>query len=190
MRNLLLLLALWASCVSAQDVIGAGHRSLFTPPHGNQTQTASTAAGWTNPTNVFVLDQVYATTTIAQNGNSPNLTVSNFGFTIPNNAVIAGVVVTIYHFDENGNGDLQDHSVNIMKALSVVGSNKAIVTPWAAGSEESYTYGGTSDLWGTTLTPSDVNGSGFGILFTAHNSTSVDGPQTAGIDYVSITVYY
>jgi hypothetical protein len=52
-----------------------------------------------------------------------------------------------------------------------------------------YSYGGFSDKWGTTWTPSEINASGFGIEICPKGfGTGV--AQVCAIDYVKITVCY
>ena len=48
--------------------------------------------------------------------------------------------------------------------------------------------GGSSNLWGTTLTPSEVNAATFGVIIKGQNSDPDDG-MTAFIDSVRITIY-
>ena len=50
-------------------------------------------------------------------------------------------------------------------------------------------YGTTSDLWGTTWTPADINASNFGVALSA-NSSGTGATRTASVDYIQITVTY
>jgi hypothetical protein len=71
-----------------------------------------------------------------------------------------------------------------------VGNNKAVTPanslPNAWPDTDTYQmYGGSSDLWGTTWTPADINSPDFGFSFQADAENSI-----ASIDHVRTTVYY
>ena len=82
---------------------------------------------------------------------------------------------------------LQDATVQLLKAGSPVGSNKASATTWPT-TIGTVNYGSSSDLWGTTWTPADLNASNFGVRFAAKNTGA--GAATASLDYISVTVTY
>ena len=73
----------------------------------------------------------------------------------------------------------------MVKNGSVVGDNKSFTTTWDS-SEEWFVYGGSSDLWGTTWTASDINSSNFGVVI----SVKLGGYSTGYVDVVKIKVYY
>ena len=85
-------------------------------------------------------------------------------------------------------GALQDSNVQLIKAGSPVGSNKAVVGSTWSTSSSTITYGNSADLWGTTWTAADLNASNFGLRFAAKNIAAAT--ATASIDYISITVTY
>lgn len=149
--------------------------------------TSVFAGGWTNPSNIEVQDGNYATHFITSGANTGDIQGTAFGFTIPTGATITGIQASIVHFDIGGTGFLNDHDVTLLKAGSPVGNNKAQVG-WSGLAPETFTYGSSSDLWGTTWTPADINNTGFGIQISVNNSGV--GSDTAGIDYVSLTVSY
>ncbi len=71
-----------------------------------------------------------------------------------------------------GNVAIADHTVNLVdSSQTIVGDNKALGSNWA-GTEETVTYGSQTDMWGTTLTVSDVNTTNFGWAIRAKNVTS------------------
>jgi hypothetical protein len=82
---------------------------------------------------------------------------------------------------------LQDNTVQLLKLGSPVGSNKALGTTWGLP-DTAIGYGSTSDFWGTTWTPADVNATNFGLRFTAKNTGASS--STATVDFISITVTY
>lgn len=84
-----------------------------------------------------------------------------------------------------GYHEVVDATVKLVKGGAVVGDNKAdTANDWPAANATKE-YGGSTDLWGTTLNPSDVNASDFGMVISATVSSG-----DAYIDAVSITVYY
>ncbi len=82
---------------------------------------------------------------------------------------------------------LQDNTVQLLKLGSPVGSNKALGTIWGLP-DTAIGYGSTSDFWGTTWTPADVNATNFGLRFAAKNTGASS--STATVDFISITVTY
>ena len=84
-------------------------------------------------------------------------------------------------------GALSDHTVQLLKAGTPVGTNKATASNWSTTSS-TVTYGSTSDLWGTTWLPADLNASNFGLRFAADSSGAAS--ATASLDWVTIQVTY
>lgn len=85
-------------------------------------------------------------------------------------------------------GELSDQDVLLLKGGSPVGTDKAGSANWTT-SDTTITYGTSTDLWGTTLTPADVNASNFGVRLKVKNNSST-WSNTAQVDYVNVTVYY
>ena len=95
--------------------------------------------------------------------------------------------VTFTNTTTGSNGALEDATVQLLKAGSPVGSNKASSSTWGTSSS-TVSYGSSSDLWGTTWTAADLNASSFGLRFAAKNVAAAS--ATASLDYVSIKVTY
>jgi len=110
---------------------------------------------------------------------------TTLGWTQTGNNRSAQVVAA---FAPLASGELQDNNVFLLKAGSPVGTDHAGGVDWTT-SDTTPTYGNSTDLWGTTLTPADVNASTFGVrLKVKNNSTTTS--NTASVDYISVTVYY
>lgn len=77
-----------------------------------------------------------------------------------------------------------DDEVRLLKASSVAGSDYARADEWPADYGW-VTYGGKTDLWGTSWTPAEVN-SGFGVSIAA----LVGSGGKAFIDAARVTVHY
>lgn len=147
-----------------------------------------------------------ATATIPASSRTNLLTVSNYffgttvatypqkGLTDVNLAVIDGIQVDI---DRMGPGNyISDYSVQLMKNngsnVSVaVGSNYAKTAPWpnSLGWATRATYGGPSDLWGTTWTAAELTNAWFGVAVAAQNS-NVSAGVTASVQFIGVTVYW
>jgi hypothetical protein len=52
------------------------------------------------------------------------------------------------------------------------------------------TYGSSTDLWGTTWTPADINAAGFGAALAVTEISSRGANETAHVDHITITVHY
>ncbi len=87
---------------------------------------------------------------------------NTLGFSVPAGALITGVEVRS-RTREKDIGESNLILVKLVKGGTIVGDN-AISTPVPlVAAETLYTYGSSSDLWGITLTPADVNASTFGF---------------------------
>jgi len=77
-----------------------------------------------------------------------------------------------------------DNSVRLMKGGAFVGNNLANTTaPWPIADAYA-SYGGATNLWGTTWTPAEVNNVGFGVGLSA-----VVQNGTAEVDHIRITIF-
>jgi hypothetical protein len=132
----------------------------------------------------YISIQVYYT---PLGGVSQELQASNFGFNIPGSATIAGILVEIQRAKTAGAGTIQDNDVTILQGGLPMGTNKATNSVWP-GAEAYASYGGSSDLWGVTWQPADINGGGFGVQLSALETTGSS--STAGVDFIRITVWY
>ena len=142
---------------------------------------------WTNDTNVTTSDNNYATNNVPLKAEPPVdksecLETTNYSFSIPTEATIKGVEIVVEGYEGSTN---PSNSANLLKGGVGAGSSKQV--PFTT-SDASHILGGSTDLWDTTLTPSDVNASNFGVYFQ-----SLSGAFTYGdtfIDHVTIKVYY
>lgn len=167
------------------------------PNFAGSGANAGTGTAWTNPGNVTSNNDANASVGVTAGAfssgsvTSQRLDVTNFGFAIPGNATIKGVQAKIGRKRTGTavSGEATDDTVKLIKAGSVTGNNKAdTATDWPTTETEA-AYGGATDLWGATLTPSDVNASNFGLAVVADVAV-IWGTRTANIDYVQLTVSY
>jgi len=146
----------------------------------------ATASGWTSSSNVFASDDARATDFIPAGTIGSQLSVTNCGFSIPAAATLDGIVME-YERSAAGSGTIEDYEIKLT-GVTGTSANRAQAGTWT-GTDTYASRGGSSDLWGTTPTIGEINGSSFGVLITAQETTTtLDG--TARIDHVRITVYY
>src|SRR5215467_12445707 len=152
---------------------------------------------WTNPSNISANDGVFAVAPVAQGSPSPNSSTSddlrgtNCGFSIPVGSTINGIQVDIFEKRDNAGGAFfgsgADASVKIIKGGTKQGNEKAANTNWLnAGSL--FTYGGSSDLWGLSWTPADINASNFGCSLSAVDNTGLG--INLDVDFMQVTVFF
>ncbi len=149
-------------------------------------------APWVNVPNVKAADGAYAVGTShgAVNDTTGQLQTTGYNFSIPSGATVKGFIVEVsrsYTFVSGFNQGAYDLNLQMVKAGSPAGSNKATLTIYTT-SQVTATYGSSTDLWGTTWAPSDVNASNFGFSYSAQSNDS--GTQNINVDFIRITVYY
>jgi hypothetical protein len=124
------------------------------------------------------------------NGANPTthyLKATNFGLAVPAGATITGVVVEVERADLEETDAITDFSLRLVKGGVVSGADRAGADRWPPSSMETATYGESTDMWGLTLTPADVNASNFGVVLSA---TSAAGAGSPAVDFIRVTVHY
>lgn len=111
---------------------------------------------------------------------------TNFGFSIPNDATITGILVE--HERKGTSNDIIDDLVQLIKGGTRQGDNKSLAAVWPVV-EAIETFGSSSDLWGLSLSPSDVNAANFGVAASCTCAAGQKDGKTY-IDFLRITVYY
>lgn len=145
---------------------------------------------WNSPHQALTGGSGIATVNISNNPyeDSDYLRISGYGFNLPENTVnILGILVTIEAWISTY--DL-NFSLNprLMKSNSPVGD--AIYRDNLPTTATDLIYGGSTSLWGTTWTRSEINSSGFGVSVTAKGPSTGSPGTTFMVDVVEVTVYY
>jgi hypothetical protein len=146
------------------------------------------AKAWTNAANAATTNNTRATTTnLGGSGGaySDYLQLTNFGFSIPTNATILGIVVAVERDDPNGN--TIDNAVRIVKGNVIGSTDKSLAAAWPT-TDAYQSYGTSTDLWGETWTPADINSVNFGFAISARKLAG--GAQNGRIDHIQVTVHY
>ena len=170
------------------DVTPAGSACTSATPFG--TATAASCGGivaWTNPSNALTTNATNATAALTSANNTTHcLQLTNLGLSVPSNATITGITVNILRAGGTASATVKDQSIQLIKGGTASGTDKATATTWTTALTTA-TYGTSSDLWGLTLTPADVNAANFGLNIRA---ARVTGSPTAKVDYAEIIVCY
>lgn len=182
-QRIVLALIIFSSCYSlGQTTVGPNNAGSFV----NDASVGS--LDFTNPTNGLSSDNAYASVIAlaVTPTNSKYLKATNFGFSIPSTATIKGVTVSmeksqLWLTGLVGLQSVADNSVMLVKGGSVSGSNKSASGNWGY-SDAITTYGGAADMWGNTLTYSDVNSTNFGVAI----STLMQGLVVLGVNVLPI----
>jgi hypothetical protein len=124
--------------------------------------------------------------------NTYYLKVTGFNFNIPLNSTICGVAVET---QRRATGliltaAVRDNEVKLIKSGTITGQNKGNTSENWTNSDTYKAYGSSSDLWGTSLSPSDINSSDFGVAVSAKLIALVTALPSAEINNVRVTVYY
>ncbi|NUY80791.1 immunoglobulin domain-containing protein [Flavobacterium sp. MAH-1] len=157
------------------------------PNNPTTSGTQGANVNWANTNEILVLDNTASTVNLNSGQSSRYLTGSGYGFAIPGTATINGILVTIRRGSSSNNGaNINDVNVRLMKAGTLQGNNLAVpATDWN-NSWTNVNYGGTTNLWGSTWTPAEINNAGFGVGIMVDS----DATRTGYVDSMRITVYY
>ena len=139
-------------------------------------------------TNIYTSDDLYSSNTpfLSAGQYSDYLYASGFGFSIPAGSTITGIQVDIERNDASGK--IKDNDVKLVIGGIVVGNDKASSSSWPS-SDKIKSYGSAIDLWGTTISYSDVNSSQFGVALSVIRSAGA-GTNTGYVDHIKIIVSY
>lgn len=139
---------------------------------------------WTNPSNAVSAINYASVTLGPSDTTSQILDVTRTGsLGISTNFFVTGIKISVTAFG-SGNPTV---SAFLLKGGSIVGSVRTSTVPGVSGTVN---LGGSSDLWGTTWSPSDVSlagANGFGVaLFVQGNGIS----QSVSLRNAAVTIYY
>jgi len=157
------------------------------------SQAGGGTVTWTNPTYIFSSDNNRARAALAKGVISYYLQATGFGFNIPSDAVINGIYVEVERSISEATTYTKDNSIKIIQGGSISGTDHLDTSvTWPANNADAYkAYGSSTDLWGLTWTPAQINASNFGVAVQAKNTkTSAAYTNTAQVDHIRITVYY
>ena len=144
---------------------------------------------WTNTGNAGASDDSYTSfgnITGGVGGYSDYLIATDFGFNIPDGAIIYGIIVDVERSDPNAR--TSDYSIRIIRA-GLIGTDDRSTGIAYPVTDAYQSYGNSTDLWGETWSYKDICNANFGVAIAAQRN--IAGGTTAGqIDHIRITVYY
>jgi hypothetical protein len=144
---------------------------------------------WSNLTYIYTDDTNYASCALnTKNLASDALLATNFGFSasdIPAGSTINGFEWIIAEY---GSSAITHDNTLKLYANGLVGSNMASTSAWPVTDITEVTYGGATQMCGTTLTQSGIVASTFGVSLSVQNNVTVS--DIAYVDYIKIRVYY
>ncbi len=173
---------------SSTTVEAGGNVTLTGASASSSFGDPAAATGWTNSTRVSSSNDSYATASIAKSANSAYLDSTSLGFSIPSTATILGIQVQIERKASN-TSSIDDDTVQLIKAGTATGANKAASGSMWGTSDATVSYGSGSDMWSTTWTPAQVNATNFGVRLRATNNNT-SSSRTASVDYIRVDVTY
>lgn len=153
---------------------------------------SSTAGGlevnpaWVMPERAQVLDGVCTTSSLGDfDSLTEFLVASNFGFQVPEEALVLGLVARV---TRSATAGAKDASV-LLRLGGVSSENRASTDTWPVTLEEQV-YGGSSDSWGLAWTPEQINDAAFGLLVRGIKPGFFSPATVLSIDHVSVSVVY
>jgi len=158
---------------------------------GNDVSSVGSVS-WSNPGNITSSGTPYATAAVNHGEMTHYLQATSYHFNIPEGSTINGITVKINRQSSGTSSPLiRDNRVSLVKSGIIQDTNKAATgINWTnSGSFGGATYGNSTDLWGTTWTPEDINNINFGLALSAINANS-SSSRTATVDYMQIAVTY
>ncbi len=170
---------------------GAGGATYAGPQFPSTAVDASGVGtiAWSNASNATAEDGSLASATMTSaNSTSHYLRAGTYGFSIPGGATVDGIIVQVKKKASTSNDVCKDYRVDLTKTGLEIGANKAQPGYWN-DTLQWYTYGGPTDLWGSTWSAADINNTGFGASISVTDE-GYSPPNTCNIDAVKITVYY
>ncbi len=141
---------------------------------------SGSGAAWTISSNISV--------STPSMGISQQLMGTTYNFSVPITATITGITLTTPGYTSNFSNGYNDTIVVLLKNLTPTPIPHGKPGYMFAGA--GLVYGTSTDLWGSTWTPADINNAQFGFLYKVQNM--MPNPNMfffAGSNF-SITVYY
>ena len=142
---------------------------------------------WSNASTAILSDNNDASATLNANG-TQYLRCTNYGFSIPITATISGITVSVERsVNRTDRGNVVDLAMRLVKAGTIQATDRSTTTAYTT-TDTYEAHGGTSDLWGTTWTPAEINSTNFGAAFAATKAATQN--VTVNVDHIRISVEY
>ncbi|MCB0738779.1 MAG: T9SS type A sorting domain-containing protein [Bacteroidetes bacterium] len=170
---------------------GTGFQALASSSSSGTASTATstgTGSTWYDEDDAKTVNGWTAYGLLNASTNTNFLMLTNYGFSIPSTATITGIEVTIKRSAIDA-GVIRDHRLYLTKdASSNSTSDYSDRSTFYGTSLSDATYGGSSDLWGTTWTFSEINSPNFGVKLKCRNTSG--SYSELDVDCITIIVHY
>ncbi len=113
------------------------------------------------------------------------LAASQYKFDIPAAATITGIEVSVKRRAGSFATSVSDNAVRLIKGGTIGTTDRSIAAAWPLAYGTA-TYGSSSDLWGLTWTPAEINDPSFGASLSAKGTAS----DRAIVDQMTVKVYF
>lgn len=153
-------------------------------PSTMQTYGVAGGVSWNNPTNVGSSNNSYATASLRNKG-TDYLFCMNFGFSVPDNAIIDGFIGECE--GNSTTGTSRSYLVKLIKGGLLVGNSFATTTVFPV-SDSYLTYGGASELGGVSWTAANVNATDCGWAIAIEDVSG--GSAVISVDHIRLSVVY
>lgn len=156
------------------------------------TDTSFGTVDWNTPGNITLSDgNIAYTNQITSSTNSYYLTATNYSFAIPVGATIDGIEFVVrgrLAAQETGGSIPLSSRSRAIKGGTVQSTDVGTINTFTDFTLRNVTIGGSTELFGTTWTPTNINASTFGyaVSFTGNSAFWTQ----VGIDSVTATIYY
>lgn len=162
------------------------------PVHGPYTFSTATGPAWTDPNNAKADDAAFAVYPAGTGTDSLLLTALSAA--VPSSDRIVGVRVANFQAKRGAGALVGGTSARLdvwltKDGTTPVGTKKTLDLTTHTSENEFGTVGGAADLWGTTLTYSEVNASTFGLVIRRSSEASEDEVVTRDVEFVG-NVYF
>jgi len=152
------------------------------------SNATTTTPYWNNPLAISASDNQYAIGGMNPNETSGALIGYNFGFSV--SGTIKGISVSIEkHATYSGIELYTNVYLGFWDGSNFTTKGSKYNDSFWNSSDETMILGSSSDLWGASWTPSDINSSQFAVKITIKNLDPNNFVQVY-IDYVSVTITY
>ncbi len=157
---------------------------------GNAAKSVPRTGGvpWQTPENALASDGNGARAELGTSDETELLVVTDFRFGPPPNMRIAGVEVELKR--EAPGADVVDGEMHLVLGDQPSPNWHYLSNTWPTAIFGTHVYGDIDDLWGMTLSPSDVTRADFGVSLFAKRAPGKTGSPVGLVDSLKITVTY
>jgi hypothetical protein len=157
--------------------------TIDTFPHVGENVTGIGTIAWSNTGNILFGDELFATVVTGAGQTSNYLGGRDYRFTLNPGSTINGVKVIARIKCSGSSGSMNFALTDDTGTIFSTVPHSATIA--GGNTEQNYTVGSISDLWGAVITPTIVNNANFGVRIW-----EATGSHTINVDWITIAVTY